>query len=233
MKSTNERLHALYSAHWRSLVRKFNKRTFPEKKPSNPLLLCVDEQYSKADIKVVYFGQETNSWEGDFPKGIQHLLSTYRDFYLSEDCFKYGGQFFNGISKCNERLRREFSGKSVGFIWNNLIKIGKSNEKGTPTKDILAFQDEWFSVIKKEMEILNPDIAIFFTGPNYDEYITKCFADAKFVGHRRRDTKELAKVKSVSLPNMTFRTYHPHYLWWNGFYDYLNDIINWLRRTKR
>lgn len=228
MASTNERLRELYSTHWRSLNQKFSQYEFSEKRPSNPLLLCVDERYSNADIKVVYFGQETNSWEKDFPKGIQHLLSTYRKFYLSDYCFKYSGQFWNGISKCNERLRKEFTGKSVGFIWNNLIKIGKSGEKGTPSKDILEFQDEWFSIIRKEMEILDPDIVIFFTGPNYDKYITRCFDDAKFIGHPRRGMKRLAKVRSNSLPNMTIRTYHPNYLWRNGFYDYLDDIVNWI-----
>jgi hypothetical protein len=36
----------------------------------------------------MYIGQETNDWEGDFPKDIDHILATYADFYLSGACFR-------------------------------------------------------------------------------------------------------------------------------------------------
>jgi hypothetical protein len=39
----------------------------------------------------MYFGKETNDWEGDFPRNIDHLIATFRDFYLSGACFRYDG----------------------------------------------------------------------------------------------------------------------------------------------
>ena len=197
--------------------------------PSNPLLLCVDERYTRARIKVMYLGQETNDWEGDFPQGIGHLIATFRDFYLGGACFRYGGQFWNGIARFERRLRSRFADASVGFVWNNIVKLGKSGAKGTPSGKILALQREWFSILSKEIEILRPHIVIFFTGPNYDEFIRKAFPDARLTGHPTRGLRAVAKIASTGLPDNSIRTYHPHHLFRTGQIDrYLDDVIDWI-----
>ena len=71
---------------------------------------------------------------------------------------------------------------------------------------------------------LKPDIVIFFSGPNYDEYISRIFSDATFENISSRNSRQLARVKSWLLPHNSIRTYHPNYLWRNGFYTYLDEI---------
>lgn len=196
-------------------------------KPTNPLLIATPELYFSADIKIMIFGQETNDWGGDFPRigGIDRILKTYKDFFTTGDCYSYGGQFWNGISKLKNKMQQEHSGQSVEIIWNNIVKIGKSGEKGLPSKDIIEWQSCMFEVIKLEVDYYKPDIVVFFTGPYYDRFILRAFEDAVFLPVEGKTKRQFAKVESLFLPAKTIRTYHPNYLWRNSFYDYLSTIV--------
>lgn len=69
-------------------------------------------------------------------------------------------------------------------------------------------------VIKSEIKILKPDIVIFFTGPYRDKWIEHNFNDAKFLKTETSFSKwPLAQLVSKYLPEKSFRTYHPNYLW--------------------
>ncbi len=201
--------------------------------PTNLFCLKASDDYLDADVKVMVFGQETNDWECKFPhpKGVPHLLNVYDNFFNNGKCFSYSGQFWNGFSKIQDRLRDEFSveSKSVGFIWNNVIKIGRCGEVGAPSKTILEWQEFTLELTRKELQHYKPDIVIFLSGPNYDEHISRIFDDVSFSSTGERPVRHLAKVTSRQLPLKTLRTYHPGYLWRNGFYSYLDDIVEFIK----
>lgn len=213
------------------------KDTFAEQlssdDPTNLLCLRASEEFINADVKVMIFGQETNDWECEFPHpdGVPHLLSVYDEFFNNGKCFSYGGQFWNGFSKIQSRLRDEFSAesKSVGFIWNNVIKIGRCGEAGAPTKKVLEWQKSTLELTRKEIDLYQPDIVIFLSGPNYDGHISSIFDDAVFSSLGERSERQLARVSSQRLPAKALRTYHPGYLWRNGFYSYLDDIVQFIK----
>lgn len=218
-----------YEEEWEALLESFPATIFGDEEPTNPLLLDVPEEYFLANCKILIFGQETNDWDGLFPhpKNIDHLLENYRAFYNTDCCFSYGGQFWNGVSSLKKAFTEKLtkSGKTQSIVWNNIIKIGKVNNKGTPNNQILKWQDAWFDVVSFEVSVLEPDIVIFFTGPHYDKFITRVFGDAIFERLNRRESRQLARVKSRFLPEYAIRTYHPGYLWRNGFYEYIGEII--------
>lgn len=222
-----------YQEEWDALL--INKLTMDVggEETTNPLLLDVPPAYFTANYRVMIFGQETNDWDGVFPHegGVDRILKTYRGFYTSGRCYAYGGQFWNGVSKLIGALQKQLrpTGKSMAVMWNNLIKIGKANDKGNPSAAILSWEDRWFDVISFEVQKLNPDFVIFFSGPNYDKFITRIFADAEFHGINARSVRQLARVKSRQLPVDSIRTYHPNYLWRNGFYEYLAEIVGAIR----
>lgn len=201
--------------------------------PTNLLCLKASDDYTEADVKVMIFGQETNDWECDFSHqgGVAHLLSVYDDFFNKGKCFSYGGQFWNGFAKIQDRLIEVYSVefKSVGFIWNNVIKIGRSGEVGAPSTAVLEWQTATHDLIRKELEFYQPDVVIFLSGPNYDEHIISVFEDAIFTCVGERSQRQLAKVSSSQLPAKTIRTYHPGYLWRSGFYSYLDDIVEFIK----
>lgn len=222
-------LNKKYQDEWKNHIKKMSHLSADCETLANPLLIDVPKSYFDADCKVMIFGQETNGWEGAFPhkKGVAHILKTYSDFYNSDHCYSYGGQFWNGVSKFRDAMAEKLrpSGKTLSIVWNNLIKIGKAEGKGAPSEDALLWGDKWFDVISHEMEVLKPNIVVFFTGPNYDKYISRIFNGATFECIADRNERQLARVKSSMLPVDSIRTYHPNYLWRNDFYGYLNDII--------
>lgn len=179
--------------------------------------------------RIMVFGQETNDWEGPFPhpQGMGYMLRNYEEFFISGYCYTYGGQFWNGISRFVRAFKDRYSASygSVGLLWNNVIKLGRAGNKGAPNEDMLTDQDEWFDVVNYEVEILKPNIVVFFSGPNYDRFIERILGDASFERFSVRDERQLARVTSPYLPARTVRTYHPNYLWRNGFDQYLDEIL--------
>ena len=146
----------------------------------------------------------------------------YEEFFLSGNCYSYGGQFWNGISRCVQLVEQEINEK-FGVVWNNIIKVGKCG-KGAPTESIQDIQFEHFNVFKKEIEILKPDLLIFFSGPNYDYQTKKAFGkiEKKLVdGFTERQLCELEILNTA----LAFRTYHPNYLWRNDINKFLIPIV--------
>lgn len=202
------------------------QESFNEKMPTNLLCINISDEYTDADIKIMVFGQETNDWHGAYGgvKEAESLMEEYDTFFTSKKCFSYAGQFWNAVSQTKSAIE-ERTGKSVGLLWNNIVKIGKEGDKGRPDSEVIAWQKPAMKFIINEIEIAKPDIVIFFTGPNYDDMLQTVFEDIKFVSGSGKSSRQLALVSSKYLPVNSVRTYHPGYLWRNDFYDYLNDIL--------
>ncbi|AOW18807.1 hypothetical protein LPB03_15700 [Polaribacter vadi] len=230
IQKTNLSLLELYKNKYSKLadlLTEKNKSLEHSDKATNPLLLKIDEKYANADFKIMIFGQETNYWyseenKGEFHGKVEPIFNLYEDFFLSNDCYSYGGQFWNGISRFVELAEQEIDGK-VGLVWNNVIKVGKCG-KGAPFASIQEIQFEHFNVIQKEIEILKPDLLVFFSGPNYDGHIKKSF---KKLGRKSINGFSERQLCEMELSNLApaFRTYHPNYLWRNDINKFLEPII--------
>lgn len=227
----NEKLQEIYKSKWDDLsssLEEILSDNSKENKPTNPLLLYINEEiYRNADLRVMIFGQETNDWEGDFQNNINICLNTYDDFFNANDCYSYGGQFWNGFNRFLTLLKNRFPEKKVSSIWNNVIKIGNSGrDKNYPPEYIYNIERQKFSVIEKEIEILKPNIILFLSGPNYDAELRNSLTNVQFSQLNKNFTeRQLAKIKYQDYNN-TFRTYHPNYLWRHGIDTYFNEIID-------
>ena len=231
MKTTNKRLKDLYSSKYPDLTTELNNansKLEPSEKATNPLLIQVDEKYINADIKIMFFGQETNTWLGELNDGaflgkIEPMLDLYEDFFIEGSCFAYGGQFWNGINRLKKLTTEKIPNKKISYIWNNIIKIGKCG-MGFPS-ETNALTNKYFNVILQEIEILEPDVIIFFSGPNYDEHIEKVIGKFYKVNMPFFIKRQLCKIASMEF-ELAFRTYHPNYLWRNNIDKFLSPIIN-------
>ena len=212
--------------------------SYPEKclsdSPTNLLCLSISDEYLSSEIKLMVFGQETNGWEGayshadTFNNDIDRenwLKGIYDGFFTSKYCFSYASQFWNGVSKLVNTIE-DRTEKSVGLLWNNIVKIGKEGDKGCPEDSILDWQKPALDFIIEEIKTAQPDIVIFFTGPNYDDRLQAVFSDIQFKSSPTRSTRELSIVASDNLPLRSIRTYHPNFLWRNDFSGYLDDILS-------
>src|SRR5690606_16829959 len=129
-------------------------------KPANPFLLSIrdDEVYDSADLRVMVVGQETNGWyEGNEPS-VETLQNLYDGFYHGGDCWKYGGQFWNGFKLLKQSINARLPNQKIELVWNNLVKIGKKQDKGFPPDYIYEIERTSFNVTQMEFRILKPDI---------------------------------------------------------------------------
>jgi hypothetical protein len=194
-------------------------------KPTNPLLLCVDEkEYQIADLRVMFFGQETNSWNYLFSNDMQLSIGCYNQFYNKEECWEYGGQFWNGVRRFARLLKEKFYQRNIQFIWNNVIKIGKET-MGRPPEYIYKVEREFLPVIKDEIRILKPNVILFLTGPNYDDVLADNFGQLNYESFSSYSKRQLSRFELLEVKN-TFRTYHPNYLWRNDIDSFFETIIN-------
>ncbi|MBT9395520.1 hypothetical protein KLP40_20310 [Hymenobacter sp. NST-14] len=231
MNNFNDDLKALYASKWQDLVDSMTPILTDDANediPACPLLLKVgnEESYESADIKIMIFGQETNSWYDSFHKNMESIIGYYDLFFNSGDCWGYGGQFWNGVSRFLQLLKERHPEKTVALVWNNITKIGKHESIGFPPYNIHEVEREYFSVIPQELEILKPNLVLFLTGPNYDSVIDKVF-DKPHKNTVNEDfiARQLAKL-SLQNVDLALRTYHPGYLWRNDIDKYFDAVLN-------
>jgi hypothetical protein len=102
-------------------------------------------------------------------------------------------------------LNQAFPGRKIAYSWNNIIKIGKSQGRGFPGKEIYTIERKHFVVIPEEISILKPDVILFLTG-TYDDKIRDVFGDVAF-----NPLCPTHDVEKITLPStrLAYRTYHP------------------------
>jgi hypothetical protein len=76
---------------------------------------------------------------------------------------------------------------------------------GNPNKDLISIQKD-VNTLEEEIRVLRPDVAIFSTGPNYDEHI-KDFLRKPMEVPKDLDP-ELGVKEIEGLGCLAFRTYH-------------------------
>jgi len=99
----NAELTDIYRTHFLECGKTVDQIASSGIQPTNPLLISPPKDYYKSDFKVMYFGQETNSWGGlfDQSKGVDHLLDVYDRFANEGGAYRYGGAFWNAIKRLN------------------------------------------------------------------------------------------------------------------------------------
>lgn len=196
--------------------------------PANPQLIRVPDDYALSPLKVAYFGQETNGWEGPFAetRGVAHLQEVYHQF-VNIHPFEYGGQYWNGVKSFQKEIEQIHP--AAKFTANNVIKIGRAWNSGSPPESVIEWQAHWFEVIREELRILSPDVVIFLSGPYYDRHIERIFGGSRFEPLNNRPARQLARVVANGLPRHSFRTYHPNYGYRNDFYPIRDEIMRHIR----
>lgn len=229
----NEQLLELYNSKWdviKDALTGFNDEVEEggdsDNMVTNPLLIQIDEKYANAELKIMFFGQETNWWGPAFNGEIEPIIQIYKGFFLKDEYKKYGKPFWNGIDLMKDINKKNIN-KSIGYVWNNLVKIGRCSE-GFPELSH-KFTVKSFNVIRDEIRILKPDILIFLSGPNYDSLIAESLGDyteSEIDNFKTRQLCELIFKEDLGIKK-ALRTYHPRYLRMSKTTDeYFNVIGN-------
>lgn len=157
--------------------------------------------------RILVVGQETNGWIGGFCGNIEadldHNIAVYKRFNFGEN---YQSLFFQYAQEVTTRLTHDSA-----WMWSNLYKFGKDSGKGAPSDKINELELKYFDIFREEVQVINPTCVVFMTGPYYDSTLQERIPDATFSSMGNFTQRQLAKVKSQSLPEASYRIYHPGY----------------------
>lgn len=94
--------------------------------------------------------------------------------------------------------------------WTNLFKL--TDRKGNPSSSLIKLQNPHNSLIE-EIECLNPDIILFFTGPPYDKHLERVLPHiAEYYGpYNIKEIYGVTRELPAGQPKVALRTYHPQY----------------------
>ena len=226
----NQKLASYYGSRWSALCKALDANEL-DTYEYNPLLLNINnfDDFEKADIKVMLFGQDMSA--GDW-------YSYDRDKLLDEKG-KLSPEiktFDNKTGACNldgkrqtrgmgggmnlfiDRLNDKFKDKQVRYVWNDIAKIGR-NIEGNEKKIILEdIENQYFDVVKDEINIIQPQVIVFFTGPTafWEIKLQKKLGISKANYNAITNWNNIRQVALLDLdkeqfPSVqyAFRTYHP------------------------
>lgn len=216
-------LYEQWIIEYHSKVRDYEKSNAGFESAS-PLLISdtAKNMFANGDIKVLFFGQETNGWYSPFLPNVEQIQGYYDQFYTSRYCYRYGGQFWNGTKRLHEIMTEHIQCLKIEYLWNNLVKTGK-DEKGCPPREFTAIERNYFNVIPKEVSIIQPDIIIFFTGPHYDGILNEVFPEIETEPVGKFTKRQLSRAH-ITNSCICYRTYHPNYLWRHGINEYFHEM---------
>lgn len=226
--AVNKSLYEVYGSYWGNYLNNIQGKA----DDAYPYLTVASDSYSAADRKVILYGQETMSWGGEFYEHpeygtLKNTMSLY-DIFVNERG-GYNSPYWNFINN----LKRQAE-SNVGFIVSNIVRIGKKYEAGCDER-INSLATKYFDVARQEYEILNPNIMLFLTGPEYDERIKATFGNFTLETiSENYSTRAFAKIifEDKTLPP-GFRCYHPGYIQRIGkTQEYINELLNLIQYGK-
>ena len=89
-------------------------------------------------------------------------------------------------------------------------------------------------LLKYEIDVLEPHVVVFFTGPRYDPAIRAEFRDVEFrsfdgLPNSAADLSSLSLIRAPGLPVKTVRSYHPEYLQRSRRWGLISAIAEWAK----
>ncbi len=191
-------------------------------KLSAPQLVHPTDAYRHARVRLMIVGQETLGWgdNGSIPTNqslsdiCDSLRTGYRDFNLG------GGIGHTPFWSASNRLFHALNAGAAerAFIWSNLVKMDDAGKRpGREIQDAIAE----LGLLQAEVREFEPEVVVFFTGPNYEALLLRTFPDAVLIPVG----KSLARVEHPALPINSFRTYHPRYLRMSKQWSVLDSIV--------
>ena len=182
---------------------------------SAPHLLDIERPNSNwlnSEYKVLFIGKETNGWNpkdrqkegllpinGQFQKYIVSLKNVYKSLNYTSSIYLFMDIL---IEKLSEK-------RKTGFLLTNLLRHDYC-QSSLPYELALKVTYDNNYILRKEIEILNPDALVLLSGPHYDRYIEQhTYPMAHF---KEFDNYPLNQVKIYeNIPNIkkAIRIYHP------------------------
>lgn len=207
----NQKLLKLFESKWEA-VNKVYDALQEEEEWAVLHLACVPPNYEKMKYKILIVGQENNGYgyETEPKKSMLFTLDFQNGrYYDNAPFFSFPYSFCASINDCDNE---KYSKKSY-LAWVNLKEFSfETSSKKSLNEKAQNIIDNEYNILEEEIKIINPDIVLFLTGPNYDYYIKAQLNGVEFKTVENYHIRQFARVEHKSLPKNSFRIYHPVYL---------------------
>lgn len=158
--------------------------------------------------------------------GVDQLQNGYSAFsYAKHQPNNYRSPFWRAYRELRSHIGDEPDGLDTGVMWTNLFRSSlaaptPSGDRGghgsvlrnSKPEEVDVLINLSCRVLHREIEILRPTAVIFFTGPNYDQFLDQFFKGVERTPVTEYSERQCSRLIHDSLPHHTFRTYHPNYL---------------------
>jgi hypothetical protein len=212
----NENLEKIYSTYITDLS-DFSLK-FTNENLQGPLLIKVKE-YINEPLKLMCIGQETYGWDQSL--SIKAQLNSYEGFNFGSN-YK-STPFWNVIRKVECAL----GVRPYSIAWSNLNRFDQN--VGAPVGAVLEEIVKFDSILRKEIEILEPDICILFTNQKYDDRLLNMYEGLVFENIDGLPPTHFSILTHPSLPNITIRAPHPKTIrmqsWEDAFIEYVQQLV--------
>jgi len=116
-------------------------------------------------------------------------------------------------------------------LWTNLYKVNVNGSvvRNCRQAEIKKIRTTQQGLLSHEIDVLKPDVVVFFTGPRYDSTIRTEFEHVEFrpFENPRFPLSTLALLRGRGLPVKTLRSYHPEYLQRSRQWGVISMIAEW------
>jgi len=242
MNNIQKNLDSLYDSYLDSILGNADiVEGISSSKYSSPLFISLDVKngYIKdKKYKMLYVGQQTNGWfdKKDWNglninnhKDYREALKTlYYEFNFGDRLYgkKYSGYLWQFQQLLTAKINDE-NQNNCGIIWSNLVRLDENLNKINENDMLEKIAINNNEILRKEIEIIQPDIVVFVTGYSYDWLLKKTFNDIQFhqSDNGNLNINKLAILQSEFLPKYSFRTYHPRALYQNRYLRSSRNII--------
>ena len=127
---------------------------------SGPLLMTIPCSYVQTRVRLMVIGQQTYGWPSVTVE-LEELLRTYKEFDLGREY--YSSPFWQASHQVFRSANPD--GPERAFLWSNLVRVDQNCKR--PCAEIENAVSD-LGLLNRELHILEPDAAVFFTGPHYD-----------------------------------------------------------------
>ena len=192
-------LRELYHTH-RDRIGEF-ARSFPKEGLNGPFLMD-SPLYADQRTKLLVVGQETGGWPSNYDD-IDAQFKAYRDFNLGA---KWMGPFFSITRKVESVLGID----KCACAWTNLNRF---DQNGKPPKGaVLNAMPALDFLLREEIQILRPDVCIFYTNRKYDHRLRDLYPGVQFSDLPGLPSSHFARLTHPDLPATAVRTPHPRFI---------------------
>jgi hypothetical protein len=174
------------------------------------MFLKATPAYFAAKPRVIVVGQETHGWMTDCKIGYEKVsVQQIMDFYLGVEITTFRQQTRSPYWRAIRKVAGEIGIQDYcyGLMTANLFPC--DSDKGQAPEVLLQTMREW-GVLPKEVEILQPEIVIFFCGPVYSYNLGFYFGKELLPPLSSQSRLQPYKPENVSWTG--WATYHPNNL---------------------